>query len=314
MSKIFVAGASGVIGRRLVPLLVGAGHEVTGTTVSDTQSRVLESLGARSAVMDAFDRDQVFAVVRDADPDVVIDQMTSLGHGDYQGTARLRKEGTRNLVDAALTVGVRRFIAQSYAELYAPGPGLATEDDPLDLDAPPARRINVEGVAALEQAVADMPVGVILRYGTLYGPDTGYAPNGPIAAQVRRGELTATDGVNSFLHIDDAAHVAALALDWPAGPINIVDDDPAPGTEWLPIYAAVLGAPPPPVRHTREHWERGASNAEARHQLGWQPLYPSWRQGFPAEVEAVGTYSGPALYRETRTPQEPSPTTSRNDI
>jgi nucleoside-diphosphate-sugar epimerase len=285
MSKVFVAGASGVIGRRLVPLLVEAGHEVTGTTVSGKQSEFLQSLGARPAVMDAFDRDQVFAVLGDARPDVVIDQMTSLSHGDYPGTARLRKEGTRHLVDAALAVGVTRFIAQSYAQVYAPGPELATEDDTFDLDAPPSWRVNVEGVYALEQAVADMPEGVMLRYGTLYGPGTGYAPDGAIAERVRRGELPATDGVSPFLHIDDAARAAVLALDWPAGPINIVDDDPTPGTEWLPIFASYLGAPPPPVKHTRERWERGISNAKARHQLGWQPLYPTWREGFWAVLQ-----------------------------
>lgn len=294
MSRIFVAGASGVIGRRLVPILVEAGHEVAGTTFSDTQSHLLQSLGARPAVMDAFNRDQVFAVLRDARPEVVIDQLTSLGHGDYAGTARLRKDGTRNLVDAARAVGVTRLIAQSYAQLSAPGPGLATEEDPLDLDAPPPWRVNVEGVDALEQAVADMPVGVILRYGTLYGPDTWYAADGPIAAQVRRGELPATDGVSSFLHIDDAARAAALALDWPAGPINVVDDEPAAGTEWLPIYASVLGAPPPLVRHTRERWERGVSNAKARHQLGWQPLYPSWREGFRTVLRAEESSKQPA--------------------
>jgi nucleoside-diphosphate-sugar epimerase len=237
--------------------------------------------------MDAFDRQQVFAVLRDARPEVVIDQLTSLFHADYEGTARLRREGTRNLVDAALAVGVTRLIAQSYVQLYAPGPGLATEDDPLDLDVPPSWRINVEGVHALEQAVADMPEAIILRYGTLYGPDTWYAPDGPIAGQVRRAELPATDGVISFLHIDDAARAAALALSWPSGPINVVDDEPAPGTEWLPFYASLLEAPPPPVKHTRERWERGTSNAKARHQLGWQPLYPTWREGFRALLAPV---------------------------
>jgi nucleoside-diphosphate-sugar epimerase len=232
--------------------------------------------------MDAFNRDQVFTVLRNARPEVVIDQLTSLSQGDYAGTAHLRKEGTRNLVDAAMAVGVTRFIAQSYAQVYAPGPGLATEDAPLDLDASPPWRVNVEGVHALEQAVVEMPEGVILRYGTLYGPDTGYAADGPIAEQVRRGELPATDGVSSFLHIDDAARAAVLALDWPPGPINVVDDEPAPGTEWLPLYASLLGAPRPPVRHTRERWERGVSNAKARHQLGWQPLHPTWREGFRA--------------------------------
>lgn len=294
MSRIFVAGASGVIGRRLVPLLVEAGHETTGTTFSDTQSRLLQSLGAQFVVMDAFDRDRVFAVLREARPDIVIDQMTSLSHGDYAGTARLRKEGTRNLVDAARAVGVRRFIAQSYAELYAPGSGLATEETPLDLEAPLPERGNVEGVYALEQAVADMPVGVVLRYGRLYGPDTGYAASGPIAEQVRRGEVPATDGVTSFLHIDDAARAAVLALDWPAGPINVVDDEPAAGTEWLPIYASILGAPPPPVRHTRERWERGISNAKARHQLEWQPLYPTWREGFRTGLSTADANSEPA--------------------
>jgi nucleoside-diphosphate-sugar epimerase len=278
--KIFVAGATGAIGLRLVPLLVQAGHDVTGTTRDPAKVDLLERLGVRAAVVDVFDRDSLIAVVRAAEPDAVMHQMTDLRGQDFAANARLRIEGTRNLVDAARAGSVPRMIAQSIAFAYAPGDGPATEDDPLDLDAPPLRCDTVAGVRALEGAVAELSEGVILRYGVLYGPGTWYAADGAVAAQVRRGERAATDGVTSFIHVEDAAGAAVAALGWPPGPVNVVDDDPAPGVSWLPVYAAALGAPRPQVRAGRERGERGASNARARSDLGWKPRYRSWREGF----------------------------------
>jgi nucleoside-diphosphate-sugar epimerase len=137
----------------------------------------------------------------------------------------------------------------------------------------------VAAVKALEDAVAEMPHWVVLRYGLLYGPGTWYTRDGLVTEQVRRVEVTATDGISSFVHVADAAQAACQALDWPSGVLNIVDDEPAAGTEWLPLYAELVGAPPPPVQAGAQGWERGESNARAR-ALGWRPAYPTWRTGF----------------------------------
>jgi len=202
--------------------------------------------------------------------------------GSSANNARMRREGTRNLVDAAQAAGVRQFIAQSISWVTTPGYGPADETVPLDLDAAEPRRTTVEGVAVLEHAVAELDHGIVLRYGTLYGLGTWYAPDGRIAQQVRQGQLTADEGVTSFVHVEDAARAALLALDWPPGTgiVNIVDDEPAPGTVWLPVYAALLGAPAPPVAAGQPSAARGATNRKARQLLKWQPVYPSWREGF----------------------------------
>jgi nucleoside-diphosphate-sugar epimerase len=282
--KILVAGATGVIGRLLIPLLVDAGHEVVGTTRHPAKAIALEGLGARSVVVDAFDRGRLITTLRAEVPDVVIHQLTDLRRQDFAANARLRMEGTRNLVDAARAAGVRRMIAQSIAFAYAPGPEPAREEDPLDLETPPPRRDTVRGVHSLERTVAELPEGIILRYGTLYGPGTWYASDGQVAEQVRRGARPATDGITSFVHAADAAGAARSALTWPPGIVNVVDDEPAAGTEWLPVYAAAIGAMPPPIQCGRQRGERGASNAKARRELGWQPRYPSWREGFLAAL------------------------------
>ena len=138
----------------------------------------------------------------------------------------------------------------------------------------------IEAVQALETAVAEMEEWVVLRYGLLYGPGTWYAPDGFIADQVRRGELCADEGISSFLHVDDAARAALLALDWPQGIVNVVDDEPAKGIVWLPVFAATLDAPAPPATGGQERGARGAANSKARQRLHWEPLYPSWREGF----------------------------------
>jgi nucleoside-diphosphate-sugar epimerase len=260
-------------------MLLAAGHEVAGTTRSAAKCEQIAAAGARPVVADALDRGAMFAAVRAARPDAVIHQLTDLSGRDFAGNARLRIEGTRNLVDAALVVGVGRMIAQSIAWIYVPGRGPASEDTPLDLDAHGSRGRLVAAVQALEHAVAEMPVGIILRYGVLYGPGTWYARDGWITEQLRRGEFEANEGVTSFLHVADAAQAALQALGWPAGPLNVVDDEPAAGTDWLPLYASLVGAPLPPLRPGVEGWERGASNARARH-LGWRPQYPTWREGF----------------------------------
>jgi nucleoside-diphosphate-sugar epimerase len=277
--KIFLAGATGAVGRLLVPLLLQAGHEVAGTTRSPDKTAQIVALGARPIVADALDRESMFAALETERPDVVIHQLTDLSSRDFAGNANLRIVGTRNLVDASLAVGVGRMIAQSISWICVAGHGPSREDDALDLNAPPPRGNAVAATHSLEQAVAEMPVGVVLRYGLFYGPGTWYARNGLTTEQVRRGELKATDGISSFIHVADAAQAALLALDWPAGVVNIVDDEPAAGTEWLPLYAYFVGAPPPKIVSGAAAWERGASNFKAR-QLGWTPQFSSWREGF----------------------------------
>jgi nucleoside-diphosphate-sugar epimerase len=276
--KIFLAGASGVIGRNLIPRLAGAGHEVVGMTGDAAKSDLVRSLGARPVIVDVFDRDGLQAAVGAASPDAVIDQLTSLHGGDYATTNRVRTEGTRNLIDAAKLAGTPTVVAQSYC-IYAPGPGLADESDPLDVNST-VFGAAAAALAALEGMVSGMPHGVLLRYGTLYGPGTGYANDGPIAAQVRRGKLSANEDVTSFLHADDAAQAALQALGWAAGIVNVVDDEPAPATDWLPVYAAAIGAPPPPHKPGTGGQLRGAANSKARKQFGWEPIHPSWRDGF----------------------------------
>lgn len=278
--KIFVAGATGAIGRQLIPLLIAAGHEVTGTTRTTEKAAMLKQQGASVVVVDMFERANVIAAVRETQPDVVIHQLTDLGGRDFSANSRLRREGTRNLVDAARAAGTRRIIAQSIAWVTIPGDGPATEDVPLDIAAPAPRREMVEAVQVLENTVAELEHWIVLRYGILYGPGTWYAPDGLFANQVRQGQVSADESVTSFLHVRDAAQAALLALDWPNGIVNIVDDEPAPGIEWLPMYAETLGAPRPPVTSGRERAARGSANTKARQTLHWQPLYPGWREGF----------------------------------
>lgn len=277
--KILVAGATGAIGRVLVPLLVEGGHEVAGTTRHPERAGQIAAMGAEGVVMDALDRASVFSAVERVRPEIVMHMLTDLAGRDFAANTRLRIEGTRNLVDAALACGVGRVIAESIAWIYVPGKEPAREEEPLDLHAGGSRGRMVQAVEVMEGAVAEVPVGVSLRYGLLYGPGTWYSPDGLTTEEIRRREQTASDAVTSFLHVADAASAAVTALRWPAGPVNIVDDEPASGREWVPLYARLVGAPPPPEREGREGWERGASNAKAR-ALGWRPAYPTWRDGF----------------------------------
>jgi nucleoside-diphosphate-sugar epimerase len=277
--KVFVAGASGAIGRRLVPLLVEAGHEVIGTTRHPEAAELIAAQGAEPVLVDVYDAERLTDAVARCAPDAVIHQLTDLASMDFAANAKLRTVGTPNLVAAARAAGVERIVAQSIAWIYAPGSAAAVETDPLDPDAS-----AYEGIVALEQSVAELPDAVVLRYGSLYGPGTWYAPDGAFAAKAFRGELTATPAWTSFVHVDDAAFAALAALEWPAGAVNIVDDEPAPGLEWVPRFCEAIGASPPPVDADAEAGGRPVSNAAA-HELGWQPRHGSWRTGFAPSVE-----------------------------
>jgi len=309
--KIFVAGATGTIGRRLVPLLVRAGHDVTGMTRSPRWS-TLGVQGASAVAGDVYDRDRLFELLASVRPEVVIDELSDLGPqlgpraGDRSAAdRRIRTEGARNLVDAAIAAGARRVVAQSHVRAYAPTSGwVKRENDPLDLDAdaPPARRLDAEAVWRLEHLVLETPgiEGVALRYGSLYGPGTPFAATGTLAEEFRQRRYPVIGdgkGMTSFAHVDDAVRATVLALTAPVGVYNICDDRPATEAEWVPFYAGLIGAPPP--RHVlalaslafgreqpafRATRQRGASNAKARVTLRWEPEYPAWREGFRAEA------------------------------
>jgi nucleoside-diphosphate-sugar epimerase len=283
--RIFLAGATGVIGRRLLPMLLERGHEVTALTRQPGEVARLRALGAAAVVGDVLDRDAVLRAVRSAAPEVVMHQLTDLRGQDFEGNSELRKTGTRHLVDAALAAGARRMVAQSIAWAYQAGDVPATESTPLDLAAGGARLRTVQGVATLEAAVREAPEWVLLRYGLLYGPGTWYARDGLMAERARRGELAADGDVSSFVHVDDAAGAAVAALAWPPGAVNVCDDSPAAGSEWVPAFSRAVGVAVAPVSRPageRHGWARGASNDYARKELNWTPAYPSWREGFAA--------------------------------
>jgi 2-alkyl-3-oxoalkanoate reductase len=307
--RIFVAGATGALGRRLVPLLVSAGHQVTAMTRSPGKTAGLRAAGAAPVVADALDRDDLLRVVAAARPEVVVHQLTDLAgttnlkkfDAGFAATNRLRTQGTDNLLAAARAAGARRLVAQSFAgwPFARLGGPVKTEEDPLDPDPPAELRRTLDAIRHLEAAVlgAEGIEGVVLRYGGFYGPGTSAGVGGYLLDDLRRRRLPivgAGTGVWSFIHIDDAAAATVAAVERGApGLYQIVDDDPAPVSEWLPALAEAAGARPPrrvPVWAARllagEHGVilmteiRGADNAKAKRELGWRPAYPSWRQGF----------------------------------
>ncbi|HSK97526.1 MAG TPA: NAD(P)-dependent oxidoreductase [Euzebyales bacterium] len=307
--RIFVAGATGAIGRRLVPLLVAAGHDVTATTRTPAKVQSLRASGAEPVVVDGLDADAVTDAVTSAKPEIVMHQLTALSgppnlrrFDDYFAeTSRLRTEGTDNLLRAARAAGTRRVLVQSYAGWSSERSGspVKTETDPLDPHPTAASRRTVAAQRYLESTVtaATDIEGVVLRYGGLYGPGTSVGEGGELLTMIRRRMLPIVGGgtgIWSFVHVDDAAAATVLAIDHgTSGLYNIVDDDPAPVAEWLPYLADAIGAPRPlrlPAWLARPligaHGIsmmtviRGASNAKARRELGWTPSYPSWRQGF----------------------------------
>ncbi|MGF1427724.1 NAD-dependent epimerase/dehydratase family protein [Kitasatospora sp. LaBMicrA B282] len=277
---VLLAGATGAVGRQLLPLLLAAGHQVTAVTRTAAGAATLRAQGAGAVRLDVLDRAAVERAVAAAAPDAVVHQLTALAEYDLAANARIRREGTRNLVDAAHGAGVPRIVAQSIAWAYRGGDAPADETVPLDDTTEEPRATTVGALLALEEAAAELPEHVLLRYGMLYGPGTWYAKGGLMADRLHRGELSAGAAVTSFLHVEDAARAALAALAWPSGAVNVVDDEPAPAHEWLPALAAALGAPAPARSTGRAAWERGADNTLARTARGWRPTRPSWRTGF----------------------------------
>ncbi|MCL2536330.1 MAG: NAD(P)-dependent oxidoreductase [Nocardiaceae bacterium] len=272
--RILVAGAGGVLGLPLTRELIARGHEVVGTSRNPDSRPELRDVGATVVQMDAFDLPSVEHAIAEARPDAVIHQLTDLSAVDLEANADLRIVGTRNLVDAMHRYDVGRLITQSIAWLYTDGDGLADETVPLQDPTGPGAR-TVEGVVAMEHTSTEIPNHLVLRYGKLYGPGTWYSPDGDFGRAARDG-VFAGNGIESFLHIEDAVPATVAALDWPTGIVNVVDDEPAGPADWLPTFCRWVGAPEPTGLGPGHG--RGASNAKAR-SLGWTPKYPSWRTG-----------------------------------
>jgi nucleoside-diphosphate-sugar epimerase len=310
--RVFVAGASGVIGRALVPALVAAGHEVTGMTRREERRAAIEAAGATGVVCDCFDAERLTASVTEARPEVVVHELTALpakldvrAKGVYDANNRIRTEGTRNLVAAAQTAGARRMVAQSICFTYAPvGGPVKSEEDPVMEGAPGEYGRAVAATMELERRVlgAEGIEGLVLRYGFFYGPGSSYAADGHQASEVRRRRFPIVgrgEGVFSFIHVDDAAAATVAACErGEPGVYNVCDDDPAPLRDWLPVYARAVGAKRPlrvPKLIARilggqgavalATTLRGASNEKAKHALGWELRHPSWRQGFERALD-----------------------------
>ncbi len=309
--RVLVAGATGAIGKQLVPRLLAAGHEVHGMTRSASKQAMLYELGAVPVVADALDPDLLAEAVGRARPEVIVHQLTAipptldLRHfdRDFALTNRLRTEGTDHLVSAGQAVGVRRFVAQSYAAwpyVRSGGP-VKSEEDPFDPTPPREMRETFAAIRHLEEAVLGMrsTAGIVLRYGAFYGPGTSLSAGAEQVELVRKRKFPLVGGgggVWSFVHVADAAEATVAAIEHGArGVYNVVDDDPAPVAEWLPTLARELGAKRP-MRVPRFVGRlfageagvvmmteiRGASNAKARRELGWRPAHASWREGFQA--------------------------------
>ena len=309
--RVFVAGATGAIGKQLVPRLVGAGHEVTGMTRSESKQAMLYELGAVPVVADALDPEQVADAVARARPEVIVHELTAIGaldmrhfDRDFALTNRLRIEGTDHLLSAGQAVGVGRFVAQGVAGygMYArTGGPVKSEEDPLDSTPVREMRETLAAIGHLEKAVlcAQWTEGIVLRYGAFYGPGTSLAPGEEQFELIRRRKFPVVGdggGVWSFIHVADAAEATVAAVEHGRrGVYNVVDDDPAAVAEWLPALAQTLGANKP-MRVPRFIGRmfageagvvmmteiRGAANAKAKGELQWRPGHPSWRQGFAA--------------------------------
>lgn len=313
--RVLVAGATGVVGSQLAPLLTAAGHDVVGLSRSSGRTGALERAGGTVVVADILDRASVDRAVREAAPDAVVHLATAIPAEinpkklaeDFALTNRLRTEGARNLFGAAKEAGVRRVVAQGLAYGYDPSSGEPAHEDVPFWKNPPKQFVPVlAALVELERATAEAG-GIVLRYGHLYGPDTIYdAPNGSFVKQVKGGKVPLVAGGSatfSFTHTRDAAAAVVAALDsQAAGAFNIVDDEPAKMGVWLPVLAQILNAPKPKgvptmmAKMFAGDWGvafmsklRGADNTRAKRTLGWQPLYASWRAGFAEELkEKVG--------------------------
>jgi nucleoside-diphosphate-sugar epimerase len=306
--KVLVAGATGALGRQLVPQLVARGHEVYGMTRSESKAESVRAMGASPLVADALDPEAVASAVAESEPEVIVHQLTALSgsldmrHFDreFALTNRLRSEGTDHLLAAGRAVAVKRFVAQSFAgwPFARNGGPVKSEDAPLDSDPPEGMRQALGAIRHLEEAVtgAGWTEGIVLRYGGFYGPGTSLGPDGEHLELIRKRGFPVVgggEGVWSFIHIEDAAEATVAAVEHGSrGIYNVVDDEPAPVAEWLPVIADAVGAKRPrkvprwlgrllagEVATVMMTEVRGASNEKAKRELGWRPGHPSWREG-----------------------------------
>jgi nucleoside-diphosphate-sugar epimerase len=308
--KIFLAGATGALGRQLLPRLADRGHEVTGMTRTESKQQLVRDLGGLPVVADALDPESLAQAVAAVEPEVIVHQLTAIPHAldmrhfdrDFAQTNRLRTEGTDHLLAAGRAVDVRRFVAQSNTNIYARAGGpVKAEEDALDESPPERFRAAAEAIRHVEAAVmgAGWAEGVVLRYGAFYGPGTNFSlgPEGTFVEAIRKRQLPLVgggSGVWSFIHIEDAAEATVKAIEGRGGGVyNVVDDEPAAVAEWLPGAAEAVAAPAP---RRVPRWLgrlfagefatlmmtelRGASNAKAKRELAWTPRYASWSEGF----------------------------------
>jgi nucleoside-diphosphate-sugar epimerase len=309
--RVFIAGGTGVVGRRLVPLLVSTGHEVVATTTTAAKLAMIEQMGAHGVHVDVLDPDATRKAIANAAPDAIVHQATALGnmkfdmrHFDrlFATTNALRTTGTRNLLAAAEESGVPRFVAHSFCgwPFERTGAPAKTEDEPLDPAPLPPSSQTIAAIKELERLVVGYEGAVVLRCGGFYGPGTSLDVDGEQTAMVRKRLFPVVGnggGVFSFLHVDDAASATLAALTKGAGIYNIVDDEPAAARDWIPYLASILGAKPPrhvptwlakllagDIAATMMTQGRGGVNDKAKRELHWKPIYPSWRDGFKHEL------------------------------
>jgi 2-alkyl-3-oxoalkanoate reductase len=310
VTKVFVAGATGAVGKRLVPMLVSSGYEVTGSTRSAEKERWLREVGATPAIVDALDRNAVMKAVMQAEPDVVVHELTGLVgvrsfkkfDAEFALTNRLRTEGTDHLLEAARAAGAKRFVAQSYGNWNYERTGTAPkrEEDPFDPSPPTNQRKTLEAIVYIEQAVTGARdiEGIALRHANHYGPGTSFALDGDLVRLIRKRQLPVIGdggGVWAFIHVDDLARatIAAIERGKPGAVYNVVDDEPVAAATWIPGLAEAVGAKRPrrvpvwlgklaagEVGVSMMTQIRGTSNAKAKRELGWQPRYTNWREGF----------------------------------
>lgn len=278
MTKIFVTGATGLIGTKLTKRLIEEGYEVAGLTTSEKGKEKLDNAGVKAYIGNILEYDTIEKSIGDFKPDIIMNEITDLKQVDMSANTKVRIEGTRNLVEAAIKHDVPHIQSQSIAFVYEAGDTLATEETSLDYDASGDRKITVDGVEGLEKESARLNKHVILRYGLLYGPGTWYGKDGMIYNQFINGEVTMTDGVQSFIHIDDAVETAIQALNFESGIYNVADDEPVKGDDWAKWYANELNVSPTLNIEPAAPFERGVTNKKFKEQ-GGKLIYTTWKDG-----------------------------------
>ncbi|AKL92712.1 NAD-dependent epimerase/dehydratase family protein [Staphylococcus capitis] len=278
MTKIFVTGATGLIGTKLVKRLKEEGHEVAGFTTSEHGKQKLENAGVQPYVGDILKADTIDAAIEAFKPEIIINQITDLKNVDMSANTKVRIDGSKNLMDAAIKHNVRKVIAQSIAFTYEAGEGLATEETPLDYNSTGDRKVTVDGVEGLENETKRLGEYVVLRFGWLYGPGTWYGKDGMIYNQFIDGNVTLSDGVTSFVHLDDAVETSIQAINFDNGIYNVADDEPVKGSDFAEWYKNQLQVNPKITIQPAQPFERGVTNDKFKAQ-GGKLIYSTWKDG-----------------------------------